>query len=82
LRLNPHLHGVVLDRAWHEQDGELVGQCLGRLQTATWATFPSAWSGVSRSTFAAAASSDLRGREPEREGRSRGHLDIDHAAAL
>jgi hypothetical protein len=34
LRLNPHLHSVVLDGAWHEQGGELVWQALGHLQTS------------------------------------------------
>ena len=34
MRLNPHLHSVVLDRAWDEQGGELVWQALGHLQTS------------------------------------------------
>ena len=34
LRLNPHLHLVALDGAWHEQGGELCWQGLGHLQTS------------------------------------------------
>lgn len=34
LRLNPHLHLVALDGAWHEQCGELCWQGLGHLQTS------------------------------------------------
>ena len=34
LRLNPHLHMVALDGAWHEQDGELCWQGLGHLKTS------------------------------------------------
>jgi hypothetical protein len=34
LRLNPHLHVVALDGAWHEQGGELSWQGLGHLQTS------------------------------------------------
>ena len=33
LRLNPHLHLVVLDGAWHEDGGELVWEGLGHLGT-------------------------------------------------
>ena len=32
--LNPHLHAVVLDGAWYEQDGELCGQGLSHLKTS------------------------------------------------
>ena len=31
LRLNPHLHLVALDGAWHDQGGELSWQGLGHL---------------------------------------------------
>lgn len=34
LRLNPHLHLVVLDGAWHEQGGELAWEGLGHLRTS------------------------------------------------
>jgi hypothetical protein len=34
LRLNPHLHAVVLNGAWHERDGELVWRALGHLKTS------------------------------------------------
>jgi inositol monophosphatase family protein/putative transposase len=34
LRLNPHLHLVALDGAWHEEGGELYWQGLGHLQTS------------------------------------------------
>jgi len=34
LRLNPHLHLVGLDGAWHEQGGELCWQGLGHLKTS------------------------------------------------
>jgi hypothetical protein len=34
LRLNPHLHLVALDGAWHEQGGELSWRGLGHLQTS------------------------------------------------
>jgi hypothetical protein len=34
LRLNPHLHLVALDGAWHEEGGELCWQGLGHLQTS------------------------------------------------
>ena len=34
LRLNPHLHAVVLDGAWHEQDDELYWLGLGHLKTS------------------------------------------------
>jgi hypothetical protein len=34
LRLNPHLHGVFLDGAWHEQEGDLVFRGLGHLRTS------------------------------------------------
>jgi hypothetical protein len=35
LRLNPHLHTIVLDGAWHEgEDGELGWRGLGHLQTS------------------------------------------------
>ena len=34
LRLNPHLHVVVLDGAWHEEGGELYWQGLGHLKTS------------------------------------------------
>lgn len=34
LRLNPHLHAVVLDGAWHERGGELCWQGLGHLKTS------------------------------------------------
>ena len=34
LRLNPHLHMVALDGAWHEQGGELCWQGLGQLKTS------------------------------------------------
>ena len=34
LRLNPHLHLVALDGAWHDQGGELSWQGLGHLQTS------------------------------------------------
>ena len=34
LRLNPHLHVVALDGAWHEQGGELSWQGLSHLQTS------------------------------------------------
>jgi hypothetical protein len=34
LRLNPHLHLVVLDGAWHEQGAELAWQALGHLKTS------------------------------------------------
>ena len=34
LRLNPHLHAVLLDGAWHEQEGELVFRGLGHLRTS------------------------------------------------
>jgi len=33
LRLNPHLHALLLDGAWHEAGGELAWQGLGHLQT-------------------------------------------------
>jgi hypothetical protein len=33
LRLNPHLHAVFLDGAWHEGGGELTWQGLGHLKT-------------------------------------------------
>jgi hypothetical protein len=33
LRLNPHLHGVFLDGAWHEQEGDLVFRGLRHLRT-------------------------------------------------
>jgi hypothetical protein len=32
--LNPHLHAVLLDGAWHEQEGELVFRGLGHLRTS------------------------------------------------
>jgi hypothetical protein len=34
LRLNPHLHLVALDGAWHEQGGELCWQGLSHLKTS------------------------------------------------
>ena len=34
LRLNPHLHMVVLDGTWREQDGELAWEGLGHLRTS------------------------------------------------
>ena len=34
LRLNPHLHVVALDGAWHEECGELCWQGLGHLKTS------------------------------------------------
>jgi hypothetical protein len=34
LRLNPHLHAVVLDGAWYEQGGELCWQGLGHIKTS------------------------------------------------
>jgi hypothetical protein len=34
LRLNPHLHVVALDGAYHEEDGELVWEGLGHLKTS------------------------------------------------
>ena len=34
LRLNPHLHVVALDGAWHEQGNELCWQGLSHLQTS------------------------------------------------
>ena len=34
LRLNPHLHAVVLDGAWHEEGGELCWQGLSHLKTS------------------------------------------------
>ena len=34
LRLNPHLHLVALDGAWHEQGAELVLPALGHLKTS------------------------------------------------
>jgi hypothetical protein len=34
LRLNPHLHLIVLDGAWHEDGGELVWDGLGHLRTS------------------------------------------------
>jgi hypothetical protein len=34
LRLNPHLHGVFMDGAWHEQEGDLVFRGLGHLRTS------------------------------------------------
>ena len=33
LRLNPHLHAVFLDGAWHEQGAELTWQGLGHLKS-------------------------------------------------
>ncbi len=33
LKLNPHLHGIFLDGAWHEQEGELVWEGLGHLHS-------------------------------------------------
>jgi hypothetical protein len=33
LRLNPHLHVVFVDGAYHEQDAVLAWQALGHLQT-------------------------------------------------
>ena len=34
LRLNPHLHLIVLDGAWHEDGGELAWEGLGHLRTS------------------------------------------------
>jgi hypothetical protein len=34
LRLNPHLHLIVLDGTWREQDGELAWEGLGHLGTS------------------------------------------------
>jgi len=34
LRLNPHLHLVVLDGAWHEDGGELAWEALSHLRTS------------------------------------------------
>jgi len=34
LRLNPHLHTIALDGAWHEQGNELVFAGLGHLKTS------------------------------------------------
>jgi Putative transposase/Transposase zinc-binding domain len=34
LRLNPHLHVVALDGAYHEEEGELVWEGLGHLKTS------------------------------------------------
>jgi hypothetical protein len=34
MRLNPHLHAVVLDGAWHEQGDALVFSGLGHLKTS------------------------------------------------
>jgi hypothetical protein len=34
LRLNPHLHLVALDGAYHEQGAELAGHALGHLKTS------------------------------------------------
>jgi hypothetical protein len=34
LRLNPHLHVVALDGAWHEEKGELRWEGLGHLKTS------------------------------------------------
>jgi hypothetical protein len=34
LRLNPHLHLVVLDGAWHEEGGELAWEGLGHFRTS------------------------------------------------
>ena len=57
LRLNPHLHGVFLDGAWHEQEGILSSGGWGTSGRAKWATCSIARSGVSRGIFAAAAGS-------------------------
>src|SRR5262249_6941222 len=34
LRLNPHLHAVFLDGAFHEQDGEVVFEGLSHVKTS------------------------------------------------
>ena len=34
LRLNPHLHQIVLDGAWHEDGGELTWEALSHLRTS------------------------------------------------
>jgi len=34
LRLNPHLHVIFLDGAYHERDAELVWEPLGHLKTS------------------------------------------------
>jgi len=34
LRLNPHIHAVFLDGAWHEQEDDLVFAGLGHLRTS------------------------------------------------
>jgi hypothetical protein len=34
LRLNPHLHVVFLDGAYHERDAALIWQQLGHLKTS------------------------------------------------
>jgi hypothetical protein len=55
LRLNPHLHLVVLDGAWYEEGGELAWEGSGSSGPARWARCSSAWSGASRGTFAGPA---------------------------
>ena len=57
LRLNPHLHAVFLDGAWHEQEGSSSSGGLGISGRAKSATCSIARSGVSRSIFAGAACS-------------------------
>ncbi len=34
MRLNPHLHTIALDGAWHEQGSELAFAGLGHLKTS------------------------------------------------
>ena len=55
MRLNPHLHAVVLDGAWYEQGGELCWQGLSHLKTSGGGACSRAPSSVSSGTFADAA---------------------------
>jgi hypothetical protein len=70
LRLNPHLHIIVLDGTWREQDGELAWEGLGHLRTSQ---VGEVLEGVIRRierTFAGAACSGPLRRRRSRMGRA------------
>ena len=76
LRLNPHLHVVALDGAWHEQGGELPGKGSGTCRRARSARCSRAPSGAWRGTFAGAVCSGSTRTTPSRTSRAtpRGNL--------
>ena len=55
LRLNPQLHAVFLDGAWHEQGGDLAWLGLGHLQSSGVGDVLEDAVTASRGTFVAVA---------------------------